>query len=174
MENNEIKQNPGAAPAVPPAAAETQPAKTFTQEEVDTIVGKRLAKAMKGMPTEEELTRFRSWEGTQKTNETTIATLTKERDTATGRVATLEAEIAALKQKDYVRTKGFSGEDAEFVIFKAAKMVDDKTTFEQAVDRIAEEHSKRPSFSWSAPVGGGDKKTSVNETMNALIRGAVK
>lgn len=174
MENTEINQNPGTAPAVPPTQVETPSAKTFTQEEVDRIVGSRLAKAMKGMPGEEELKRFRSWESTQQTNETTIATLTKERDTATGRVTALEAEIAALKQQNYVSAKGFSGEDAEFVIFKAAKMVDDKTTFEQAVDRIAEEHSKRPSFSWAAPVGGGDKKASVNETMNALIRGAVK
>lgn len=34
--------------------------------------------------------------------------------------------------------------------------------------------TKGTSFNWSAPVGDGAKKTSVNDTMNALIRGAVK
>ena len=37
--------NPTQAPAPEPA-----PAKTFTQEEVDAMIGKRLAKAMKGRP----------------------------------------------------------------------------------------------------------------------------
>lgn len=162
-------------PIVTPApVAESTPVKTFTQEEVDAVVGKRLAKAMKGMPSEEELASFRNWQGTQQTTQNTINTLTTERDAATGRVATLEAELAQLKQTNYIQTKGFAGEDAEFVLFKALKMVNDKTSFEQAVDQIAEERKAKPSFSWSAPVGDGSKKPCVNETMNALIRGAVK
>ena len=48
--------NPTPAPAPEPA-----PEKTFTQAEVDTLIGKRLAKAMKGMPSEEEMTAFRTW-----------------------------------------------------------------------------------------------------------------
>ena len=45
-------------PATPP---EPSPAKTFTQEEVDAMIGKRLAKAMKGIPSEEEITAYRTW-----------------------------------------------------------------------------------------------------------------
>ena len=52
--------NPTPAPAPEPA-----PAKTFTQEEVDAMIGKRLAKAMKGMPSEEELTAYRTWQAGQ-------------------------------------------------------------------------------------------------------------
>lgn len=162
---------PIVAPAVP---AESAPVKTFTQEEVDAVVGRRLAKAMKGMPSEEELAAFRSWQGTQQATQNTINTLTVERDTATGRVAALEAELAQLKQTSYIQSKGFSGEDAEFVLFRAAKMVNNETSFEQAVDQIAEERKSKPSFSWSAPVGEGTKKNNANDTMNALIRGAVK
>ena len=44
--------NQSPAPAPEP---ESTPVKTFTQEEVDAMIGKRLAKAMKGMPGEEEL-----------------------------------------------------------------------------------------------------------------------
>lgn len=163
------------APAADPApAAVPTPAKTFTQEDVDAIVGKRLAKAMKGMPSEEEMNNFRNWQGTQQETQTTIDTLTRERDTARGRVSSLEAELSALKQSNYVQSKGYFGDDAEFVMFKAAKMVDKDTTFEQAVDKIAEEYKRKPAFSWSAPVGDGSRQNTTNSAMNAFIRGATK
>ena len=46
----------------PAPAPEPTPEKTFTQAEVDAMIGKRLAKAMKGMPSEEELTAYRTWQ----------------------------------------------------------------------------------------------------------------
>lgn len=52
-------------------------------------------------------------------------------------------------------------------------MVDDKTTFEQAVDALTADR-KKTSFDWTAPVGGGKTKTGENDVMNALIRGALK
>ena len=66
-----------------------------------------------------------------------------------------------------------SGEEAEFIAFKALKMVDDKTTFEQAVDSLTADR-KKTTFDWTAPVGDGSKKTSENDVMNALLRGALK
>jgi len=51
----------------PAPAPEPAPEKTFTQAELDSIVGKRIAKAMKGMPGEEELTAFRAWKERQQT-----------------------------------------------------------------------------------------------------------
>ena len=38
-----------------PVANDPAPVKTFTQDEVDSIVGRKLAKVMKGMPDEKEL-----------------------------------------------------------------------------------------------------------------------
>lgn len=53
-------------------------------------------------------------------------------------------------------------------------MVDDKTTFEQAVDALTADR-KNPTFDWTAPVGGnGTKEQTENSMMNALIRGALK
>ena len=52
-------------------------------------------------------------------------------------------------------------------------MVDDKTTFEQAVDALTDDR-KKTTFDWTAPVGEGSKKTGANDAMNALIRGAFK
>lgn len=84
-----------------------------------------------------------------------------------------KTELGKLKQEKYVLSKGLTGEEAEFIAFKAGKMADDKTTFEQAVDALTADR-KKTSFDWTAPVGGGTQKTGENDVMNALIRGALK
>lgn len=84
-----------------------------------------------------------------------------------------KTELGKLKQEKYVLSKGLTGEEAEFIAFKAGKMVDDKTTFEQAVDALTADR-KKTSFDWTASVGGGTQKTGENDVMNALIRGALK
>ena len=84
-----------------------------------------------------------------------------------------KTELGKLKQEKYVLSKGLTGEEAEFIAFKAGKMVDNKTTFEQAVDALTADR-KKTSFDWTAPVGGGTQKTGENDVMNALIRGALK
>ena len=71
------------------------------------------------------------------------------------------------------RVSAETGEEAEFIAFKAGKMVDDKTTFEQAVDALTADR-KKTTFDWTAPLGGDDKKHVENDAMNALIRGAFK
>lgn len=80
-------------------------------------------------------------------------------------------EAEAIKRSYYVASKGLTGDDAEFIAFKAGKMVDDKTTFEQAVDALTADR-KKTTFDWTAPLGGGQKKET--DIMNALIRGALK
>lgn len=157
----------------PVPAPEPSPAKTFTQEEVDAIVGKRLAKAMKGVPSDEELTAYRSWKENQATEQERWNTLTNERDTANGRVSALTAELEQAKRDNYILSKGLTGDEAEFISFKAAKMVDEKTTFEAAVDQLTAEREKKPTFDWAAPVGG-NKPTNTSSAMNAIIRGATK
>lgn len=157
----------------PAPAPEPAPAKTFTQEEVDAMIGKRLAKAMKGMPSEEELTAYRTWKDGQAGEKERWDKLTGERDTLSGKLTSAETERDQLRRELYVLKKGLTGEEAEFITFKAEKMVNDKTTFEQAVDALTAER-KKTTFDWTAPVGGGSKKTGENDVMNALIRGALK
>lgn len=160
--------NPTPAPAPEPA-----PAKTFTQEEVDTLISKRLARAMKGMPSEEEMIAYRAWKDGQAEEKARWDNLTGERDTLSGKLTAAESERDQLKRDLYVLKKGVTGEEAEFIAFKALKMVDDKTTFEQAVDALTADR-KKTTFDWTAPVGGGSTKTGENDVMNALIRGALK
>lgn len=162
-------------PIVTPAVqSEATPVKTFTQEEVDAIVGKRLAMAMKGVPSKEELSAYNSWKENQTVEQERWNNLTKERDTANGKVTSLTAELEQAKRDNYILSKGLSGEDAEFIAFKAAKMVNAKTTFEAAVDQLIASREQKPKFDWTAPVGGGKPGTAVNDLMNNLIRGARK
>lgn len=102
-----------------------------------------------------------------------LRTKTTEAETAAGTLSTTQAELESLKRSYYVASKGLTGDEAEFIAFKAAKMVDDKTTFEQAVDALTADR-KKTTFDWTAPVGGGITKTGENDVMNALIRGALK
>lgn len=102
-----------------------------------------------------------------------LRTKTTEAETAAGTLSTTQAELESLKRSYYVASKGLTGDEAEFIAFKAAKMVDDKTTFEQAVDTLTADR-KKTTFDWTAPVGGGKPKTGENDVMNALIRGALK
>lgn len=148
---------------------------TFTQAQVDALISKEkaraVAKATKGMPDAEELNSFREWRENQKTEAEKLQTAIKDRDAAASRVAELEKELEGMKRVQYLASKGLNGEEAEFISFKAEKLVSDKTTFESAVDTILAGRKDKATFSWSAPLGGGEVKPNVNDTMNALIRG---
>lgn len=168
MSEPNTNQNPN--PATPP---EPSPAKTFTQEEVDAMIGKRLAKAMKGIPSEEEITAYRTWKDSQQTEQERQAKQAKDLADSKAALTASQAEVEQLKRDKYVLGKGLTGEDAEFIAFKAMKMVNDKTTFEQAVDALTA-NRKKATFDWTAPAGGGTKENTANQQMNALIRGALK
>ncbi len=90
-----------------PAPEPEAPAeKTFTQSEVDKMIGRRLAAAMKGMPKDEELTAFRAWKESQQTEKERWDTLTKERDESKSALTAVQAELeelqAQLADRDYM------------------------------------------------------------------------
>lgn len=152
---------------------EAAPAKTFTQEEVDAIVSRRLSKAMKGIPSEEEMNQYRTWKDSQQTEQERQAKREKELADSKTALTAAQTELEQLKREKYVLSKGLTGDDAEFISFKASKLVDEKTTFEQAVDQLTENRQK-VKFDWTAQVGNGSKTETENATMNNLIRGALK
>lgn len=151
----------------------TEQEKTFTQADVDALVQRRLERERKKYPSEDELSAFRSWKESQQTEQERWNNLTRERDESRSALSAAQAELEQLKREKYVMSKGLAGDEAEFIAFKASKMVDDKTTFEQAVDAITADRRKT-TFDWMAPVGEGSKKQTENDRMNALIRGALK
>ena len=147
--------------------------KTFTQADVDKMIQTRLDRERKKYPSEEEITAYRTWKDGQQTEQERQAKRDKELADSKSALSAAQSELEQVKRDKYVLSKGLTGDDAEFVAFKALKMVDDKTTFEQAVDKLTENRQK-VTFDWTAPAGGGEKKSETNAAMNSLIRSALK
>lgn len=147
--------------------------KTFTQADVDKMIQSRLDRERKKYPSEEEITAYRTWKDSQQTEQERQAKQAKDLADSKAALTASQAEVEQLRRDKYVLSKGLTGEDAEFIAFKAMKMVNDKTTFEQAVDALTA-NRKKATFDWTAPAGGGTKGNTANQQMNALIRGALK
>lgn len=147
--------------------------KTFTQADVDKLIQTRLDRERKKYPSEEEITAYRTWKDSQQTERERQAKQAKDLADSKAALSASQAEVEQLRRDKYVLSKGLTGEDAEFVAFKAMKMVNDKTTFEQAVDALTA-NRKKATFDWTAPTGGGTKENTANQQMNALIRGALR
>lgn len=147
--------------------------KTFTQADVDKLIQTRLERERKKYPSEEEITAYRTWKDGQQTEQERQAKQAKDLADSKAALTASQAEVEQLRRDKYVLSKGLTGEDAEFIAFKAMKMVSDKTTFEQAVDALTT-NRKKATFDWAAPAGGGTKENTANQQMNALIRGALK
>ena len=147
--------------------------KTFTQADVDKMIQSRLDRERKKYPSEEEITAYRTWKDSQQTEQERQAKQAKDLADSKAALTASQAEVEQLRRDKYVLSKGLTGEDAEFIAFKAMKMVNDKTTFEQAVDALTA-NRKKATFDWTAPAGGATKENTANQQMNALIRGALK
>lgn len=172
---SEPMNNPAAQEPTPGAGSEV----TFTQAEVDALVSEEkaraVAKATKGMPSEDELTAFRTWKDSQQTEQDKWNTLTNERDTARSQLSALQTELEQYKREKLLLSKGVSADDVDYYAFKIGKLVTDSVSFEQAAEQfLAERKPGTVRVDLSAPVGGSDKTRTANERMNALIRGALK
>lgn len=122
--------------------------KTYTQEELDSL----LNDAKKDLPSEEELTKFKEWQESQKTesekqNEK-LQTEIKAREDAEERANRLEAKVECL-------SKGVATGSVDDVITLAKTMVTDTLTIDKAIDKVLE---KYPSFKMSGTETPGFKK----------------
>lgn len=167
--------SPAPTPA-PVPAPEPAPEKTFTQAELDSIVGKRIAKATEGMPGEEELTAFRAWKESKQTEKERWDTLTKERDESRTALAEAQAKVEQFEREKFLLGKGVPAEDVDYYAFKIGKLVNDTTDFRKAAEGYLKDNPPAGTVQvdLSAPLGGGQPAKTTNETMNSLIRGARK
>lgn len=165
------------APTPTPAPApEPSPEKTFTQAELDSIVGKRIAKAMKGVPEKEELDAFYKWKEGQQTEREKQEKRDKELSESKTALAVANAELEQYRREKFLLGKGVSAEDVDYYAFKIGKLVTGTTDFETAAEAYLKEHPAAGvvQVDLSAPLGGGRPAPSENEIMNSLIRGARK
>ena len=109
--------------------------KTFTQDEVNAIVKERLAKAQKGIPSKEELTKYNEWKESQKTQQDKYDELIKEGSEK-------DTTISNLKKENLVLKSGvIDNDDIEFIVYKVSKMDGD---FE---DNLKDYLANNPKFS---------------------------
>ena len=92
-----------------------QEQKTFTQEELNTIVETRLAKAKKDMPSKEELKKYNEWKEAQKTEQEKMA----EKETEYQKAL---AEKEQIINENKILKSGVNAEDTDYVLFKVTKM----------------------------------------------------
>lgn len=152
---------------------EPAPEKTFTQAEVDTIVSKRLAKATKGMPSEEEITAYRAWKDSQQSEKERMDAIVKERDENKAALAAAQEELEQHKREKFLLSKGVNPDDVDYYAYKIAKLVDEKTDFEAAAQEVLADQnpSNAMRVDLGGSVGGGQTQKNPNEQMNSLIRG---
>lgn len=83
--------------------------------EVQKMADAMVAKKLKGMPSKEELAKYKEWQESQKTEAERQADEQK-------RVAAIEAENTTLKQEKAIIRKGVKADDVDYVLFKVNKM----------------------------------------------------
>ena len=113
MEDN--KENNVVTPTTNASENGGQEQKTFTQEELNTIVETRLAKAKKDMPSKEELKKYYEWKEAQKTEQEKMA----EKETEYQKAL---AEKEQIINENKILKSGVNAEDTDYVLFKVTKM----------------------------------------------------
>lgn len=165
-----------AEPNTNPNTADGGNEATFTQAEVDTIVAKRLARATKGMPSEEEMNAYKAWKANQQSEADKLKGIEKERDTEKAARIAAEAKLTQYEREKYLTSKGVGADELEFYCFKIGQKVTDTVSFEKAADEFLKD--RKPAsvrVDMSAHVGNsGNSANGTNDAMNALIRGKFK
>lgn len=84
-----------------PMVTEREQVKTFTQDEVNSIVADRLARQKKGMPSDDEIKEYRDWKAKQQSDAEKMAELTSSlNDTVRERDDAVKERDSAAKKRD--------------------------------------------------------------------------
>ena len=156
---------------------------TYTYEQLEEIASARVERSERtalanffrtqGM-TETEVTQaINNFKAERAANQPDAAKLQKERDDALN-------EVQQMKNEKFLSGKGVKSEDLDYVMFKVAKLVDDKTTFEKSAERFLKENPRfaggTTSYRISTSAGntsegsGGDISASINDRIRAAAR----
>lgn len=106
--------------------------KTFTQAELDAIIGDRLARERKNQPDPERLKAFEEWEKSQQTEAEKAAETEK-------KLSEAQATAEALRHENAVIRAGVNADDVDYVLFKVGKMEGD---FGDNLKKFLEENPK--------------------------------
>ena len=106
-------------------------ARSFTQHEVDEIVKTRLARALKNMPSKDELLEFENLKKINEENEAAILKLRAESENNMQRLLTYE-------RKEILNKRGIEDKFKDFAMFEAEKLTNEDVSFDNAIDMVIE------------------------------------
>ena len=137
--------------------------KTFTQDEVNAIVKERLAKAQKGIPSKEELTKYNEWKESQKTQQDKYDELVKEGTEKDTTISNLQKENLILKAGI------IDADEVEFISFKVGKMDGD---FEENLKTYLAENPKYTKKQETKATGVEIKQNTIAQEsgVNAILK----
>lgn len=148
--------------------------KTFTQAEVDAIIGRRLAEERKKFPTAEEMAAYSAYKAAQETDADKLANITAERDTARQALQEAQAEAEKLRNEKVLLGKGVAEDDLEYFDFKIRKMVSTEKTYEQAAAEFIATQQNHVRVDMGGGLGGNNVPQTPAAQFNDLIRRAAK
>lgn len=153
---------------------------TYSYEQAEQIAQARADRAEKaaladffkrqGMSEEEVTAALADFKAKRAASQPNVSAVAQERDAAL-------AQVAELKNTNYLRDKGVRPDDLDYVLFKVSKQVDDKTDFKKAADAFLKENPRFTGqgmkvVSTGKPDGGSGTGQTIHDTINASIRSA--
>jgi len=152
---------------------------SYSFEQAEQIANARADRAQKaaladffkrqGMGEDEITAAIADYKAKKAAQQPNVSAIQKERDDAL-------AELAEMKNMEYLRGKGVKQEDLDYVLFKVNKGVDDKTDFKKSADAFLKENprftGKGFKVSTGTTDGGSGQSQNANDVINASIRSA--
>lgn len=157
---------------------------SYTQEQLDAIVEARETRAtnaalrsffsQQGMSSEEITQAIANYKTARAASQPNPEKLQQQLNEANKKNQQYEREKIASK-------KGVSADDMDYVLFKAGKLVDDKTDFSKALDHFLKENPRfsgnsgsHMKVSFGSQNSGNEGKPTVNAQINDAIRNVVR
>ena len=154
---------------------------TFTYEQLDEIATSRADRASKaalksyfqqqGLSEQEAAAAIEQYKKDKASRQPDVSAVQKERDQ-------YKAQLEERDNRDYLRDKNVKAEDLDYVMFKASKLMDDKTDFKKAADKFLKENPRYAGngyrVSTSSASGSEGASGSKNSSINDAIRNAAR
>jgi len=150
---------------------------TFTYEQLDEIATSRADRASKaalksyfqqqGLSEQEAAAAIEQYKKDKAARQPDASAIEKERDQ-------YKAQLEERDNRDYLRDKSVKAEDLDYVMFKASKLVDDKTDFKKAADKFLKENPRYAGGGYKVSTSTSSGSEGSGESKNASINDAIR
>lgn len=150
---------------------------TFTYEQLDEIATSRADRASKaalksyfqqqGLSEQEAADAIEQYKKDKAARQPDASAIEKERDQ-------YKAQLEERDNRDYLRDKNVKAEDLDYVMFKASKLVDDKTDFKKAADKFLKENPRYAGGGYKVSTSTSSGSEGSGESKNASINDAIR